>query len=346
MVLAAVFRLGRLDEAEALSTALVAEFPDAPDVLNARAFCLAQRGLQDEALECLEKATGLRPLYPSAQANLLRLLRRRNDPSPRYLVTIITPTLGLPVLARALQSVQQQDYPWLEHYVVGDGPEATDRVASLLPSTPLHPLRLLTLPVNVGGGGYCGHRAYAAVPYLVEGRYICFLDEDNWFEPNHVSSLMARITREGLAWAYSLRNIVDRDGRFLMRDDCQSLGRYPTWNNANIHLVDTNCYMLRRDVAISTSQTWYRRYGDGSNPDFTLCSRLSKEAPHYAGNGLYTVNYRLGSTTLTANADFFRRGNAVMQQRFPDGFPWLATSPEVGRQDIPDEDGISSPFDL
>ena len=74
-------------------------------------------------------------------------------------------------------------------------------------------IKTIQLEENVGKGWY-GHRVYAACGYLVNADVICYLDEDNWFEPNHVEKLVERI-KKGADWAYSLRKIIDREGNYV-----------------------------------------------------------------------------------------------------------------------------------
>ena len=40
-----------------------------------------------------------------------------------------------------------------------------------------------TYPLNVGADGWCGHRTYGDVPWLVDPAlaFVAHLDEDNWY---------------------------------------------------------------------------------------------------------------------------------------------------------------------
>ena len=300
--------------------------PRVADYQYFHGLALLETGAVDAAVEALDRAIDLRLGHEAAQGALRTALSRRARFEERYLVSIITPTTGSATLARAIESVQAQTYSGLDHFVVVDGREGEVAARAALPRTPRRPCHLVALPFNTGADGFKGHRIYGAAVYLVSGRYVAFLDEDNWFERHHIESLMALVESRGLEWAHALRNIVDREGRLVTQDDCESLGKWPTWIDPAAHLVDTNCYLLRRDIAVQFSPQFHRRSRDIFSPDAILCSHLLKQRPHFDTNGDYTVNYTAGSGPDSVSAEFFVRGNAAMRKRYPNGFPWRRTS--------------------
>lgn len=317
----------RTADADRLTGQMFAQVPVQPEVLLARALVLDRTGRTAEALDLLDRAVDLRLTWREPADELDALLARRSDPTPRYAVTVVTPSVGTRHVGRAIESVQAQTYPLIRHLVVVDGAEHRARVAEALPRSPQHPLDVVVLPATVGSRGFNGHRVYGAAPYLVDGRFVAFLDEDNWFDPDHLETVMARITGTGAAWGFSLRRIVDEEGRFLMDDDCESLGPVPSWLDASVHLVDANCYVLRRDLALATAGLWYRRCPDEPSPDIELCRWLLDERSRFAATGRPTVNYRLHGPRAGVRADFFRRGNADMLRRHGGRLPWRA--PEI-----------------
>ena len=128
---------------------------------------------------------------------------------------VITPTTGASVLKDAIQSVQFQNYENLEHLVVIDGEKFTKNANAIL--NQFKKIKVATVPYNTGGEGFYGHRIMAAFSHLVPHDYILFLDQDNWFEYNHVKSLIEEIESFNFEWAYSLRNIYDENKNFICK---------------------------------------------------------------------------------------------------------------------------------
>ena len=150
---------------------------------------------------------------------------------------VITPTTGVPELAKAIQSVALQG-EGVEHWVVVDGVQYAEKAVKIVQDNAHPQLKLIVLPENTGmpqnhfwelESGFYGHRIYASVAGLVNAEYTLFLDEDNWFEPNHVETLVQECERFNFEWAYSLRKIYNKDMQYVCHDNCESLGRWPVW---------------------------------------------------------------------------------------------------------------------
>lgn len=240
------------------------------------------------------------------------------------LVSIITPVTGDPVLQQAVQSVQDQDYDFIEHIIIIDGKEREDSAHKILKNINFKKTtHILCLPYPTGKNGYKGHRIYGMSGYLANGDYLIFLDQDNWLEKFHVSSLVDLVCEQELDWAYSLRNLVDEKGEFITRDDCQSLGKWVAFDN-KIHHIDTNCYFLKKKIAVSFSPIWFSKGREGGlmSPDMQLANEVVKYFPNYDTTGCYTVNYRVGSTEISGQPSYFIEGNTIMEKIYPEGFPW------------------------
>lgn len=226
-------------------------------------------------------------------------------------VMVITPTTGKDTLIKAMDSVEQQTIP-TEHLVVLDGLEAMNTCAKKWGYISTHAKKII-LPENVGGNGWYGHRVYAAMPLMVNADYILFLDEDNWFEPNHVKTMINKIKSKDLMWSYSLRRICNEDGEYLCDDDCESLGRYPTFYDHTINFVDTNCYCFKREYLVNVAHNFYGQWG----ADRKFYNATAKHLPSFGCTGEATVNYRAPERLL----GMFREGNEIMKEAYGD-LPW------------------------
>lgn len=139
---------------------------------------------------------------------------------------VLTPTTGRPHLADAIKSVSLQSFQSLVHMLVVDGAQYEDSVREILSHANGERCETCVLPHNTGQHGINGHRIYAAFPLLLNADYILFLDEDNWFELDHVSSLVDALENSGADWAHSMRKIYTHDGVYVADDNCESLGGY------------------------------------------------------------------------------------------------------------------------
>ena len=236
-------------------------------------------------------------------------------------VTIVTATTGSNYLAQNLKSVQEQTYEDVQHLVVVDGKEHLDKVVMQLEANGNPNVDLLILPYATGIEQYNGHRIYGAATYLAKGDYICYLDEDNWIEPNHVQSLMDIVPDDG--WAASLRKIVDSDGNYICNDDCESLGN---WESViNDFFVDVNCFFFPKPLALQLTPIWYRRArhpDDQPEVDRALTYALKDNIIECKVSGEYTVNYRAGNRADSVQAQFFKRGNEYMNKLYNGKLPW------------------------
>ena len=240
-------------------------------------------------------------------------------------VTVITPTIGKPELADAINSVINQTYKNLKYLIVIDGPDYAADAYKMIPLQMQDRIKVVTLAENTGGNGFYGHRVYAAFPHLINTEYICFLDEDNWFEPNHVKSLIDTIEPNRLDWAYSLRNIYTPEKNFVAQDNCESLGKWPVYwsinNKEPQYLVDTSSYCFRTNFLKEVAHIWHHGWG-GDRHFYNILTQNMKHT-NYDTSGKYTLNYRLDEQVEKKYGDinFFGTGNQITERHYG-GFPW------------------------
>ena len=228
-------------------------------------------------------------------------------------VAVVTPTIASEHLKQCLDSVSKQTYKNLTHYVFVDGKD--HHIDVQLETLKQDKVKTVILEENVGKGWY-GHRVYAACSFLVNADIICYLDEDNWIEPNHVESLV-EVIRKGNDWSYSLRNIYNKDGKYLCQDNCESLGKWPVYFDEKTYHIDTSSFAIKKDVAVRVGHSWYGKWG----ADRQFFHTLKKHFPKFDCNRNYTLNYRLDGNENSVKEDFFTKGNEVTRKKYDD-YPW------------------------
>jgi glycosyltransferase involved in cell wall biosynthesis len=232
-------------------------------------------------------------------------------------VAVVTPTIGSRHLIDCIESVQNQTYQNLTHYVFLDGKEYYEKIHPILyEKSGKRTIQTVELEENVGKGWY-GHRVYAACSFLVNADIICYLDEDNWFEPCHVQKLVSKI-EEGNDWVFSLRKIYDKEGNYLCEDNCESLGKWPVYFNNEVFHVDTSSFAIKRDVAVRIGHAWYGQWG----ADRQFFANLKNHFPKFNCSNSHTLCYRLDGNPNSVTQEFFEEGNRIQTQKYGEHFPW------------------------
>ena len=208
-------------------------------------------------------------------------------------ILVITPTTGSPELADAVYSVLNQTNKEVEHLLVVDGVKFSSKVDEVL-----HDARIITggkvkridLPFNTGKNGFYGHRIMAGFGHLIDHDYVLFLDQDNWFEPGHVNSLINIIESKNLDWAYSLRQIFDKDKNYITNDNCESLGRWSALVGEDVHLIDTSSYCFKTSLYRQVCHIW--DFGWGGDRRFYNILKDNIKHDNYICTGEHTLSYR------------------------------------------------------
>jgi len=231
-------------------------------------------------------------------------------------VAVVTPTIASKHLDQCLQSVNNQTYKNLTHYIFIDGSQYEEQTKQILVRSPKVWQKTIKLEENVGKGWY-GHRVYAACSFLVNADVICYLDEDNWYESNHIEELV-NVIKEGNDWAYSLRKIYNKEGEYICEDNCESLGKWPVYFNNEVFHIDTSSFAVKRDVATRIGHAWYGQWG----ADRQFFGAIKQHFPKYECTRKHTLGYRLDGNPNSVNKEFFDQGNEVNEKKYFGQFPW------------------------
>ena len=229
-------------------------------------------------------------------------------------VAVVTPTIGSEYLHQCVNSVDKPTYENLNHYIFVDGAQYEEKVNDTIQGATK--VKTIRLEENVGKGWY-GHRVYSACSFLVNADVICYLDEDNWFDPCHVEKLVKKI-EAGNDWAYSLRKIYDKNGDYLFEDNCESLGKWPVYFDDQVFHIDTSSFAIKRDVAARIGHAWYGQWG----ADRQFFANLKQHFPRFECSNTHSLCYRLDGNDNSVKSDFFLGGNEKMETKYGKDFPW------------------------
>lgn len=241
---------------------------------------------------------------------------------------VITPTTGSKVLKDNINSVREQTYSNTHHLLVVDGSQFSSAVDGVLKEVGVigygEKFFRCDIPFNTGGGGYYGHRVMAAFGHLIpDYDYVLFLDQDNWYDPEHVETLVHACERNNKEWSYSFRKIFDKDKNFLCEDNCESLGKWPVWVDQDAYLIDTSSYCFKVDFFKTCSHLW--DFGWGADRRFFTIVKNNK-SDSYESNYKHTLNYRLGGNEGSVQKEFFEKGNQLYLNRYNGKYPWKRLS--------------------
>lgn len=174
------------------------------------------------------------------------------DPQTPADVAIVMPTVMRPCIVAALETVYAQDFTGRIQLVIGAdiNPGHTDTLYAALERRPHHVSAVvLTLPYSTSSRHGGVHKAWDGgslrdvLSMMANARHVAYLDDDNTWTPDHISSLMTAV--EGKGWAYSLRMLIDEDtGEELGVDRWDAVGPRKGRFKEQGGMVDPNCLLI------------------------------------------------------------------------------------------------------
>jgi hypothetical protein len=190
-------------------------------------------------------------------------------------VAVVTPYFDEPDgwLAACLTSVEQQ-IPNATHILVSDGKPR----AWLTKTNVQH----IILPAGHSDYGNTP-RAIGSLSAVAQGfEAIAYLDADNWYRNDHLTTLVGLHQRTGAEVVSSLRTLRRLDGSLL--GYCR--------NSDGVRFSDTNCMMITRDALRLTPNwalmpLWAHPIGDR-----VIWRQIVEQGIPTANTGLHTVAYR------------------------------------------------------
>ncbi len=217
-------------------------------------------------------------------------------------VAVIMPTVLQPSLLQAVRSVFSQDLQGRIQLLLGIdrrvGPlEILDQIRS---ECPKHMAITICDPgystarrngglYNATGGG----SLRTVMSHLANSPLLAYLDDDNWWAEEHLSTLAQAI--KGVGWAWSYRWMVDtKDDRVIAVDKWDSVGPGRGFFRLRTGgFVDTNCLMIDRRRADDVLWLWsHGMLWRGAGSDRHVFLGLVEREP-WRCTGKATVYYRV-----------------------------------------------------
>ena len=215
-------------------------------------------------------------------------------------VGVVMVTIVRATCAQALRSIYQQHFTGRIQVLIGIDRWVGERsvLDQLIGERP--PNVAITV-VDLGystsqrhGGLYPSHFGGALksiLSYAANSRYVAYLDDDNWYAPDHLATLLAAIA--GRDWAFSLRHFVDAPtGELLCPDTWESVGPgRGVYAHSQGGFVDTNCFLIDKLACHDVFPEWaMTRFAGGTGGDRQILQRLMQRP--YGTNDAHTVYYR------------------------------------------------------
>jgi SAM-dependent methyltransferase len=252
--------------------------------------------------------TVARGMQPKSVAPNHPAVVARSAPTP-FDVAVVIPTVGRSTLERAVQSVFAQTLSGSIQILIGvDGWAGGDR-ARLAALTASAPVNRSVLIMDLGystaarNGGFTaagtGGALRTILSYAAQSRLVAYLDDDNWWAPDHLSSLVHAVT--GHDWAYSLRWYVEAQTSVpLCVDAWESVGP-----DAGVFagrfggFVDPSCLLIDKVACEPGLRLWCHPLpGDstGMSTDRTVFAYLRSKRG--VGTGQATAYYALSPSDI------------------------------------------------
>lgn len=231
---------------------------------------------------------------------------------------VVTITSGRETLERCVESVRGQTYP-CRQYIFADGVIDLNAFLQLEWKYASEETYVSWWSARAGGKDLEGRRLLAAAGMMVKDEVLFVLNDDDWYEPDHVESLM-EIINGGCDWAYSFRKIFDEKGKFLFDDECESLGEeHPCWNIPDENFAET-CSIAMRTEKFRNLAVLYTVPGYG--PDRVFYQHAKSLYPRFRGSRKHTMCFRLGGNPGSVQREYFEHGHRWMKEKYPAGMPW------------------------
>lgn len=251
------------------------------------------------------------------------------------LATVIIPTHNRDaLLARAVNSALGQTVRDIEVIVIDDGSlDQTTKVVRLLMTMDSR-IRLLKLPTALGRSG--GLQRNEAIK-TAQGKYICYLDDDDVYTPNAVEVRAAHLDAHpeiDFCWGGTMMIRTPAAGHRMVEQ--QVVTRQVTTPDKTAHWIDgtviPNELMHRAGMLGETTGLWW---SSGRGEDRRLMSEIQEAGLRGEPVDVITSIYGRTSPFNPKRARLFDRGEETRTTPAPTRLPVTRTDRVLAREEEP-----------
>lgn len=198
------------------------------------------------------------------------------------LITIITPTTGKDSLNRLIESLRKQVVNF-NHILLWD--DKREGEFSKLSNSPKVPSDIVNcnlsngmrycieIPGSFVQGGATGSALRAIGLMAANTPYVTFADDDVWYEPNHLETLLGAV--QGKQWAYGRRRVWANKNDCIGVDNFESVGDNLS-RKTPYEMADNNTMIFTRRFGTSGAVVY--RETKEYNDDRLMYAFLKKHA--------------------------------------------------------------------
>ena len=226
-------------------------------------------------------------------------------PDARADVAVVILTVLRPTLIKAVESVFAQDFAGRIQLLIGIDVALGERAMldELRARCPAHvEMTVLDLgySTSVRHGGphpnHFGGSLQTILTYAAKAPHVAYLDDDDWYAPDHLQALHAAI--QGKSWAFSLSWYVNP---WNLEDMCVDLlestgpdcGAYA---QAQGGFVRPSCLMVDKQRTQALLHLWSLSFVPGESGDRLIFAALRTHFPDWGATGKPTVHYLIKPT--------------------------------------------------
>lgn len=215
---------------------------------------------------------------------------------------VVIPSILRPALADAVKSIFAQRFPGHIHILVGIDRmlgefSSLEKIFALCPSHCTVQVYWPGYSTSQRHGGLTppadGGALRCVLTHMANSPYVAYLDDDNWWSPDHLAQMRTAI--DEVDWAFALRWFVHPVSRRpVCVDNWESVGPgQGIFNNRFGGFVDPNCLMLNKVKCHYAPIYWnFPLANDPGSADRNVFSHLSKNY-RSRGTGQASVFYKL-----------------------------------------------------